>query len=193
MGQIDPELLEKIKKEPNWDEFEEQGYKCIISRVDGGNLNGYVGVPKTHHLYGKDYSDKIYTNKTPKYIHNPIEQFLDLSDEEKEENYHKIASLMEVHGGVTYSRNYLIDEKGEKTGEDLWWFGFDTGHSVDLQPYLPDTEDFIASLSEDDPLKNLYDNFKHIIDEGKENKVYRDYKYVKSNVIKLAENLKYYE
>ena len=34
---------------------------------------------------------------------------------------------IDCHGGITYCRNYLIDQKDE----DTWWIGFDTGHYGD--------------------------------------------------------------
>jgi hypothetical protein len=46
--------------EPNNAEWEDKvtGYKCRITRHgDLGHLCGYVGIPKTHPLYGKHYSD----------------------------------------------------------------------------------------------------------------------------------------
>jgi len=46
--------------EPNSAKWEDKltGYKCRIMRHgDLGHLCGYVGIPKTHTLYGKHYSD----------------------------------------------------------------------------------------------------------------------------------------
>lgn len=51
--------------EPNEAEWidEDTDYKCRISRhEDLGHLRGYVGIPKSHPLYGKHYSDDEIEN-----------------------------------------------------------------------------------------------------------------------------------
>ena len=51
--------------EPNHAEWidEDTGYKCRITRHDHfGHLCGYVGIPKSHPLYGKHYSDDEVEN-----------------------------------------------------------------------------------------------------------------------------------
>lgn len=37
--------------------FDYKGYKCAVVMQDMGHRCGYVGVPKGHELYGKDYTD----------------------------------------------------------------------------------------------------------------------------------------
>lgn len=62
--------------EPDREEFEHAGYKCLILRHDEmGHLCGYVGVPKGHLCYGKSRH------------YMPYEDLLSVS----------------VHGGLTYS------------------------------------------------------------------------------------------
>lgn len=204
------EAIEHIKAEPNIEEFETFGYPCIILRQIGGNLNGYVGIPKEHHLYGKTYNDKIYTNKEPIYRNNPIEMLIEAIDDKKEENEYRIGSIMNVHGGVTYSDNHFpvkgIDDKYKN--QKLWWFGFDTAHSGDMRPLEPDID--IQSIKND---PNLLEEFKKMFDLletfqkelgseksleeiqkiEKASQVYRDFEYVKLETQILAENLKYYE
>jgi len=69
------EIKEIIKKEGDYKEFEYLGYKCVIIRhPDFGYLCGYVGVERSHGLYGIDYTEI------------PDELGIDL-----------------VHGGLTYS------------------------------------------------------------------------------------------
>ena len=104
------ELLEKINKEGHLRIFMHAGYVCVVMRphtVAGDlgkmpwtiHLCGYVGIPKGHPLYGKDYW-YIYDNTRLR---------------------------PQVHGGLTYSREYLLTR--EKSG--LWWFGFDAAHAGD--------------------------------------------------------------
>lgn len=43
--------------EPDRVEFEHHGFPCLIVRARLGALCGYVGVPPTHKLYEKNYSE----------------------------------------------------------------------------------------------------------------------------------------
>lgn len=70
------EVLKKIEYEPNREEFEYQGYHCLIRRsMHAGQLCGYVAVPKGHKYYGKDTD----------------------SDE---------LCRIEVHGGITWANHF---------------------------------------------------------------------------------------
>lgn len=63
--------------EPDRDEFEHAGLKCLILRhYELGHLCGYVAVSKGHLCYGKDYDHIPYDDLFP----------------------------VEVHGGLTFSR-----------------------------------------------------------------------------------------
>ena len=44
-------------------EFEHAGYKCVVTFGAMGHRCGYVGIPKNHPLYGKDYSDHLEIKK----------------------------------------------------------------------------------------------------------------------------------
>mgnify|MGYP007010818712 CR=1 FL=1 len=44
-------------------EFDHDGYKCVVIFGASGYRCGYVGVPKSHPLYGKKYSDYLKINK----------------------------------------------------------------------------------------------------------------------------------
>lgn len=57
------------------------------------------------------------------------------------------------HGGLTYSRPYLVDQNDE----DTWWIGFDTGHygdgydydvAIDLFKDYPETVEQINRIKE---------------------------------------------
>jgi len=75
-----------------------------------------------------------------------------------------------VHCGLTYSEDHCpgIDSAIFK---NHWWFGFDTSHSDDLSPWL-------------------YANFA---DFSKYGATYKDYGFVKTQVITLADQLKAFE
>ena len=53
------EVLDIIQHEPNYETFEYRGFKVVIKRmmVMGGQLNGYVRIPKAHKFYQKGYDD----------------------------------------------------------------------------------------------------------------------------------------
>ena len=47
--------------EPDREEFEHAGLKCLIQRSDTLKvLCGYVGVPQNHPFYGKDFIDEAF-------------------------------------------------------------------------------------------------------------------------------------
>lgn len=87
------------------------GLSCMIRRSPGitGALCGYVGVPEGHPLYGASYQEPD----------------------------------LDVHGGLTYSDKCDGDEQHGvchvpepgQTGE-VWWFGFDCAHIMDLMPAM---------------------------------------------------------
>lgn len=53
------EVLDIIQYEPNYETFEYKGFKVVIKRMMylGGQLNGYVRIPKAHKYYQKGYDD----------------------------------------------------------------------------------------------------------------------------------------
>lgn len=89
---------------------------CLIVRTPMGHLCGYVGIPPSHRLYGKDY-DAAY-NRERYDIH--------------------------VHGGLTFAAHEVDDERKAKGSQlffedvenssKLWLFGFDCAHCDDHTP-----------------------------------------------------------
>lgn len=104
----------KWDDEPDKVQFMDETTKlpCLIVRNQGGALCGYVGVSKDHPNFGLNYG-------------------------------HESFQLPSVHGGVTFTEKcspstdeskgicHLV-EAGED--DDVWWVGFDCGHSGDLVP-----------------------------------------------------------
>lgn len=161
-------MKQKWETEPNELNFEAHGLLCHIFRHPKlGHLCGYVGVDKTHPLYGKDYDDMI---TVPDFIRDRvididkvgIFNLIASTYDESKPNDIKVSLAFDVHGGLTFS----------KFGKDsdLWWFGFDCAHSGDLIPYQ------LSWISPSD-----MGRFSEIIEA-----VYRDIEYVKSECDSLA-------
>ena len=132
---------------------ETTGLDCLILRNRWGNLCGYVGVPETHPWYGKSYSKCMEEGCEKEYCYD-----------------HAPESLVEVHGGLTFS-DFCHEGRGDDAichvpyegRPEVYWFGFDCGHAFDLQPSSIFTIDIDA--------------------------VYRDIPYVKNEVAHLASQL----
>lgn len=95
--------------EPDRVEGKHAGLPTLALRNPMGGWCGYVAVPPGHPFHGQPY----------------------------DEHYD-----LDVHGGLTYSdrcdgsRICHIPKPGEP--DDVWWFGFDCGHSSDLLPGMRD-------------------------------------------------------
>ncbi len=116
---------------------------CLIVRNDMGGLCGYAGVIEGHPAYARKYSE-LYTF---------------------------FPEDLKVHGGLTYS-DFCQEEGGhvchvplEGRPHNVWWLGFDCGHSCDM---LPDKRAWSRGLG------------------GQ----YRSFAYVKQEVESLAKQLK---
>lgn len=104
--------------EPDRDEWVDKttGLPCIAQRGPVGAWCGYVGVDKTHSWHGV-----IYHQVAPGWTHSP-------------------ETLVDVHGGLTYSDvcqpKIGICHTPTDGDDDRWWFGFDCAHAFDLAPGL---------------------------------------------------------
>ena len=85
------------------------GLDCLIVRGPMGALCGYVGVPKDHPCFGKDY-DSVDVN-----AHGGL-TFADFCDDESRECE-----------GICHSEKYAANEV-------VWWLGFDCAHGWDVIP-----------------------------------------------------------
>ena len=166
---VDPHLRREHGKRGEADKVAwldpQTGYECIVMR-DGKNgyLRGFVGLPRSHPLYGFD--------------HDAIPSDLGI----------------EIHGGLSYSKpcdvpaTRIVWVKGEavrvchqtfrpmtvpginatdhKPHDDAWWLGFDCNHPGDLIP----TKDHNPTVDGVRP-------------------VYRDDDYVVNEVLNLASQL----
>lgn len=110
-------------------QFEHMGYECVVTFSAQGYRCGYVGIPKGHPLYGKDYKDYLEIKKEDlkdREISGTFPLLCALFDDDERI---QIEAYFQCHGGITFANggknsNYPIDS-------DLWWFGFDCGHCDD--------------------------------------------------------------
>lgn len=91
------------------------GLPCLIVRNIHvtGSLCGYVGVTKTHPLYGKDYSD----------IENDIDVHGGLTYANKCQE-------------ETNNCEGICHKVKEGENDNIWWFGFDCAHAGDRCPRI---------------------------------------------------------
>jgi hypothetical protein len=114
--------------EPDKVQYQDEvtGMPCLIVRGPLDVLCGYVGVDENHPWHGKEYSDDDV--------------------------------CVDVHGGLTFSESCQEIPEGVSIAEEMkgnppeavgichipgpgepdnvWWFGFDTGHHTDLTPTM---------------------------------------------------------
>ena len=111
--------IDEFLSEPDKVQYmdEETGMPCLIVRGPSGALCGYVGVPESHPLFGKDY-DELYNYENEKGV------------------------SIDVHGGLTFADKCHPREGGlgichapdKGESDNVWWFGFDCAHCGDLVP-----------------------------------------------------------
>ena len=112
-------------------EFEHAGYKCVVTFNVMGHRCGYVGIPKNHSLYGKEYSDYLEIKKADVGARKISGIFPLLGACLDKDERIRIEAYFSCHGGITFAdggenSNYPIES-------DLWWFGFDCAHCDDAK------------------------------------------------------------
>jgi hypothetical protein len=98
------------QKEPDRVDFVHAGLACLALRhPEHGSWCGYVGVPREHLLFGRDWMKG------------------ELADFD-----------LDVHGGVTYTAPcdgaVICHVAAPGMPDDVWWIGFDCGHCWDRCP-----------------------------------------------------------
>ena len=116
-------------------DFTYRDYYCVIVFSSLGYRCGYVALPENHPLYGKKIRDKVkYLNKDmldkDPGKRSPIQVLLHTSEmQENPDDEVTLGFFFNVHGGITYAEsgnnNYPVPK------ENVWWIGFDCGHSSD--------------------------------------------------------------
>lgn len=84
-------------------EFEHAGYKCVVIFGSIGHRCGYVGIPKNHPLYGKDYSDHLEIKKADVGDREVSGIFPLLGACLDEDERIQIEAYFQCHGGITYA------------------------------------------------------------------------------------------
>lgn len=111
-------------------EWEYKGLKCIVIALDLGHRCGYVKVPEGNRFFNIKYNDMVPNAKVNlnRSIGESFTAALNLVCGNKEalENFTcTLDGIIDIHGGLTYSKEYLENcEKG-------WWIGFDCAHCDD--------------------------------------------------------------
>ena len=109
---------------------EYRGYEYHILDL-GTHPTAYVKIPEGHPLYKKDWMDWK----------------------------HPVAYEIEVHGGITYSRDYLYC-KG--TNLDGWWIGWDYAHWGD---YAGDDSELMNLLTKRWTTEEILTDVTSVIDQ----------------------------
>lgn len=140
------ELLQPFFNEPDYWRSCAYGFHVQASRSYEKAWCGYVGVPKSHPLYGYDDRDMMVD----------------------------IDVIFDCPGGITWS----ADHAPLHCRDGNWWFGFDCIHCNDLSP-----KNVVDALAVDG-------RFPYGVQE--EYQTYRDLKFVKYSIYKLARQLSEY-
>lgn len=129
---------------------EATGLPCLIVRNRMGALCGYVGVPAAHPWHGKDYSDRVpESQQSQEPIGNearmsPIAMLCAAASADDQPGTVPIDCAIVVHGGLTYADRCDVGNRehgichlpGPGEPDDVWWFGFDCSHHMDLVPQM---------------------------------------------------------
>ena len=161
-------------------EFECNGLKCVVTFQRHGHRCGYVGIPKEHPLYGKDYSDHIEIRKVDIEDREVSGVFPLLGAILDDDERVRIEAYFNCHGGVTYSgggegSTYPIES-------DLWWFGFDCAHcddGKDLDLAMKLFPEHAQSIRMTKQIEDMYPVYN----------IVRELDYVENECCELAEQL----
>lgn len=121
----------------------------------------------------------------------------DCLDYNREDRCQSPESLIEVHGGITYSNSCQEGRKichTPKTGrsEHVWWYGFDCGHCMDFSPGMDASSRSLRErgfLNEFDDEHATYDPTTGTKHEYGDDFTYRDMAYAKAEVERMAQQL----
>lgn len=173
---------------------EATGLPCLIVRNNHmGFLCGYVGILKSHPLYGKGYDDVpyddgphgglTYANSCGDSSKKAWEEWRKILPEKRREaqRYPKGDAACHLKEWSHCENNYeawrdLFHATHichyDPDNDEVWWFGFDCGHIMDLAPGMQ----------------------RHYSEESKRvlNDVYRNVDYVTKECRQLARQLKNY-
>lgn len=166
-------------------EFEHVGYKCVVIFGNMAHRCGYVGIPKNHTLYGKNYDYHLEIKKSDIWGREVSGIFPLLGACIDKDERIRIEAYFQCHGGISYSgggtnSNYPIKS-------DLWWFGFDCGRAGDKADLDYAIQKFPSRKEIYQMQKMIESKFPVGVD------VVRSEEYVADECKKLAEQLKEFE
>lgn len=150
------------------------GFRAVVTMGNIGHRCGYVGVPEGHLLYGTRYDQDTHALKAlpeDEQIGNRGIMTVFLGNQAAG-GMQRPDYVFDVHGSLTYAgggkgSDYPVDS-------DLWWFGYDCGHSGDAP-----SPEYIETMSGN--LRRLYEN-----DQGD---VHRDLAFCEEQCESLAQQL----
>lgn len=141
-------------------DFEYKGLRCVVTFGDLGHRCGYVGIPKTHILYGKEYDEYLEIKKEDIEDREVSGVFPLLGIIIDEDDRIRVEAYFNCHGGITYSGG------GEKSTypieSDLWWFGFDCAHCDDGKDldlaieYFPEISERLLKTRQIEDMFSIY-------------------------------------
>jgi len=131
------EFKELIEKEGYFECWRAYGLTCFVYRyAPYGHWCGYVGVPKSHKLYGLNYTQA--SKSLTKLLEKRKRQKVNIKEmglgpllamaSSIEELKPTLEIVFDVHGGITFSGKPSVIWKVD----NKWFFGFDTAHTGDL-------------------------------------------------------------
>ena len=161
-------------------EFNHNGLKCVVTFSHMGHRCGYVGIPKWHPLYEKDYSDYLDIKKEDiegKEVSGVFPLLGALIDNDKRV---RIEAYFTCHGGITYSgggenSTYPIES-------NLWWFGFDCAHygdGKDLDLAIEVFPEYAEQIARTKEIEDMFPTYE----------LARSSEYVADNCKELADQL----
>lgn len=176
--------------EPDHANFEHAGFPCMLHRNRMGGWCGYVAVPPGHVLHGKKCSDRVQIPDAWRERVVDLDKtsvmglFVEACGEAGADGCASMDCVLQVHGGVTYASACQgelchVPKPGEP--DNVWWIGFDCGHSGDLLPGMLAMEKQHGWDAPDHPLS---------LRSYRSRDVYRDQAYVTQETKNLAEQLR---
>lgn len=126
--------IEKFWREPDYYFGCAYGLPIKMLRNRSKAWCGYVGVPKSHPHYKKNYSDQVtYVRWRELQVgdQSPITLLCASIKLEEETDQVSLDLLYNVPGGLTYAS----DHAPYHSPDGYWYFGFDCSHYNDLSPH----------------------------------------------------------
>jgi hypothetical protein len=166
-------------------EWESHGLLCRVVRNGLGSHNGYVRVGKGHPFFRVKYHETAAIAPNKARLKDNIDELgfdamiAALGGKECVEEWMSTpGGYVKVHGGVTFSDSWIFGSLEGAKGE--WWFGFDTGHLGDYQPFNLRMRETLLEVAKEYPdlhIPNYVEKWKAYINRIKSGEMPRDIAY----------------